>query len=72
MARADMSDLLSSLIPLIFRIATGSPGSRMGVGERECMSVGMVWLGASVAPCGRELAGVLGLVGMVSRVRVQM
>ena len=67
-ARADMSVLLPSVIPLLFRTATGSPGSYRGVGEREGMTRGIVWLGARVPGVwGHKDINVLGIMGMAMR-----
>ena len=48
-ARADMSVLLPSIIPLLFKTAIRSPGSYRGVGEHNGMTRGMVWLDAKTS-----------------------
>ena len=58
-ARADMSVLLPSIIPFLFRMATRSPGSYRGVHEHGGMTRGMVWLGI-------RTPGVWGLMSRVS------
>ena len=62
--------MLPSVIPSLVRMATGSPGSSKSVGGREGLTGGMVWLDARVPGiCGRRDADVLGLAGLVTRVR---